>query len=137
MQLVAPRKGRAAATFPMPEGVWTLYELPARNYEGSSLFWQPFKLMLPPETRSRWGQRRSYRLTWNADELRFRKDRDCQGLALTHAELFLRAETYLSLHYDAVWLRTDLGMTDEEIEAERVRLRAMSNLRRRAKQQSV
>jgi hypothetical protein len=128
--LVAPAGGRAAATFESAAGVWTLYELPTRDYEGSSPLWQPFKLMLPPETPQRWRARRSYRLTWNADSLRFRRDHDCHALELTHADLHMRVETFMSLTYDAAWLMSNLGLTPAEIEAERAKLAAAARTRR-------
>lgn len=123
--LIAPADGRAASTFDTAEGAWTLYELPERRYEGSSPLWRPFKLMLPPGTPKRWHARRSYRLTWNADSLRFRRDHDCHTLAQTHPDLHMAVETYLSLTYDRAWLVSNEAMTEDEIAAERERLRSM------------
>lgn len=128
-----PKGGRAVATFETSDGVWTLYELPSRGYEGESPFWIPVKLMLPPDTRKRWHQRRSYRLRWNADELRMRREYESLTLERTHPDLYLRVETFMSLSYDCAWLIGSQGMTVAEIEAERVRLIDMARNRRRSK----
>lgn len=123
--LEVPAKGRAAATFALDDGLWTLYELPAREYEGSSPLWLPFKLMLPPKTPMRWRMRRSYRLMWNALDQRFRREEESRRLETERPELAQQVELYMSLSYDRQWLVTVNGMTEPEIEAEKRRLAEM------------
>ena len=116
-------------------GGWTLYELPPRA--GDSILWQPFRLMLPPDTPAHWRMSRSFSLAWNPLALRFRGDKARVELAALHPDLYERVELTLSLSYGREWLRDVRGITDAEIQAERVRLAAMARARRTAKARPV
>lgn len=130
-QLIIPVGGRAVAEFPSPEGIWTLYELPTRGEDcpGYSPLWQSFKLMLPPETPKRWHVRRSYRLDWNAQALRFARTTDSHALTL-QPDLGARVELFMSLSYDRTWLVSKQGLTVAEIEAEAARQADLARQRR-------
>lgn len=112
-------------------GGWTLYEL--RPREDQSPLWPSFKLMLPPETPSKWGEPRQFLLNWNVLELRLRKDSYRVELALKYPELYLRVELFLSLNYSSEWLVTNQGMIEAEIAAEQAKLVASARERRARK----
>src|SRR5690349_5108271 len=100
---------------------WTIYEL--RPRADDSPLWLQIKVMLPPGTRGRWGQVRQYRLRWNPDEQRFRRDAQRLLIETKEPDLYARVETVMSLAYPQDWLRTNQGLDDSEIAAERERLR--------------
>ncbi|MBF6571699.1 MAG: hypothetical protein IVW54_22900 [Candidatus Binataceae bacterium] len=129
MRLAIPADARAVAQI----NAWTLYQLAPRADD--SPLWLRFKLMLPPETPARWGERRSFSLYWNPLGLRFRKDRDAVALYKHSSDLYERVELLLSLEYGPEWLVRVAGMTLEEIEAEKARLAAYASERRAAKRQ--
>lgn len=100
---------------------WTVYEL--RPRADDSPLWLQVKVMLPPGTPGRWGQVRQYRLRWNPDEQRFRRDAQRLLIETKEPDLYARVETLMSLEYPREWLKANQGLDDNEIAAERERLR--------------
>ena len=118
MRLSIPPNFKSAVKF----GDWTLYHLPVAPT--GSFLWQPFKLMLPPEAPCRRGQKRAFRLAWSPLEQRFAKDGPSTALERAEPVLYDLVEFHLSTHYPADWL-TGRGMYEQdEVEAERARLKA-------------
>lgn len=118
MRLTIPKNFKSAVNF----GDWTLYHLPLAPEAGSFL-WQPFKLMLPPDSPCKRGAVRAYRLTWNPLEGRFAKDTPSSDLARTHPTLHAEVELYLQITFNYDWLTEQALYEPEEIEAEQERLR--------------
>lgn len=110
---------------------WTLYELPHKP--GDSLLWRYFKVMQPPTAPARWRMRRAFTLTWNPLELRMRKDRERRAIEIENPDLYVRVELFLSLNYGPEWLRDVQGVTDIQVEGERIRLATMARERRSKK----
>lgn len=127
MRLTVPENAVVAAQI----NAWTLYQLAPRPDD--SPLWLRFKLMLPPSTPAKWGERRAFSIYWNPIELRMRKDRDALSLYKHSSDLYERVELVLSLEYGPEWLRRVAGLTDEEILAEKARLAAYASERRAAK----
>lgn len=130
MRLIIPPDARTVYQW----AGWTLYELPMRP--GDSPLWHTFKLMRPLDTPKRWGERRSFTLTWNPLKIRLRKDRERVPLERTLPDLYARIELFLCLNYGPEWLTRERGMTVEEILAESSRLAAMAGERRARKRKS-
>jgi hypothetical protein len=119
---------------------WTLYHITPT--ERHSFLWQQFKLMLPPRTGAKWGERRVYNLAWNPLEQRLRKDQYSMHLELDAPGLYMRVMMHLELNFGPDWL-TDphgMGVTADEIQAEIARLKEMSRqskAARRARQNAM
>lgn len=120
--LTVPPEFESAHTF----GDWTLYHVSAGDRD--SFLWPRFKLMLPPGTVKKWGQRRVFTLHWSPLEQRFAKNRDSAALEAAHAPLAAQVRLHLELHYDRAWL--ERVFSAEEIEGERARLAAAGRAHR-------
>jgi len=127
MRLKVPAFARLDAEFP---GGWALYKLQEDGRQ--SFLWQQFKVMLPEATPARRGQRRAYLITWGVLEQRWRRDRDTLAFERSEPDLAAQVELHLSLGYDRKWLLDPDGacVTEAEVAAEILRLRALSAKRR-------
>lgn len=114
---------------------WTLYQLHVSEIAGSFL-WQPFKLMLPPDTpfKRGVGPRRVFHLAWNPNEGRLAKSSEAVALERKHPELYADVLTTLSLTFDREWLEGQYEPA--EIVAEHSRLAAARKARSTARSAS-
>jgi len=121
MKLQIPNFSKPAAAF----GTWVLYQL--RPVPGDSALWPKFKLQLPSDTPVRAGVYRSYRLSWNAVELRMARSRARLDLDNDHPDLIIEVEMYLTLNRGRDWLLDPRGanMTEAKIDAELARIRGV------------
>lgn len=115
--LKTPAGGVAIAQF----GEWTLYDMPEMGTQPSPL-WLRFKLMLPPTTPRKVGKKAAFYLHWGVDAGRLRMDKYSTTLRRQDPEVYAQVEMWMSLYRDMSYVKSQFGLTDADIVAERRRL---------------
>jgi hypothetical protein len=106
-----------------------MYRLPDPDSEGASFLWIRFKIMLPPQTRAKWGSKRSYWINWGPAFGRLARGGDAAALQAQQPELYEQILLELKMSFSKSWLIASEGQTDASINAEVGRLLARKQLR--------